>query len=431
MAHENGYSHILRQSMLAFIACMGFFVFSLLSGVTGYGYYLDESVAIARANKIARYTAAVDYWAGEASRHFQDMGPITLNLTIDGLVLRGTICESMQLSMTNKDFIAKDTIELLHDPKRSALPNYTSLRYAFEPAVHERRHLLWQSCMATLDIRYWGAGSAPQGESIHLPLAITKETEVQVANWKLCVSQHGGAFIEGRCRVYFVVQAVCLQLHQYPNNKWDIRPDMAGCNAPPWTPVVYTHLPVDPYTHAPTSMPMPVAFQVLLRSDADPRIIAAFLTNGSLDFGLSGDEQTHIAELCFVSAVLCGVVSLGLSACFINKCGYFRPEDKDDILLRVKWANKNSWQSVVSRRGRHHTCDHEQSRDAGEQTGCSTNAKDTGCATTPAYKKKTKNVSWQDYNEMQPLLQLPLEPSVVCIADVGAAIPCADKSSPQ
>ena len=54
MAHDEGYLSILRRSMLAFIACVGFTVFSILSGVTGYGYYSDKSAAAARGNKIAR-----------------------------------------------------------------------------------------------------------------------------------------------------------------------------------------------------------------------------------------------------------------------------------------------------------------------------------------------------------------------------------------
>jgi len=127
-----------------------------------------------------------------------------------------------------------------------------------------------------------------------------------------CLTYGGNYAGGGTCTYYSAIESICLKL-SFVKGLW--QPDNSyngyGCQAPDFSPFTYKMLQ---YNNGQVfQFPYPfVDLTVTLRSQQDPRIEAEYLTNGSLDFGLT-KVQTAVTGLIIM---IIGIIFM-LPCCFM------------------------------------------------------------------------------------------------------------------
>lgn len=222
----------------------------------------------------------------------------------------------------------------LRDPQSHQLPPYEPLRYELKSEALQRRDLPWAEWRAVLTLST-GNESSPDPSDFNtlvVPFDLTKIAEVPCSSWPASGYHGHAAALSTRCVAYLAARGLCVRLRTDSSGRWIVAPGSPGCRPPATSPVDYRRVDLDRYQPR-TSVLLEGPFAVTLRSSDDPWVVAADLTDGTFNFGVTTEQHRGVLELFLVAAVACFIVGASIFACLVKECGYYDPgEDRRPML---------------------------------------------------------------------------------------------------
>jgi len=242
------------------------------------------------------------------------------------------------------------TADRLHDAEsENLLPSYRPLAYrasgvpqgflpvaeidAMEPATRRQANPQAGQLPSSTGSEYWAkavafeldlAGSRLSTEVLPLVRALVHHEPEGLYNH--CKQKNGVRIGNGECRVYSYLARVCAQVERGSHGEWRLAPRVSGRNnsygcgeyadgdwaVPVYKPLRASHLPEDVLMLSGSVNLKHLVVEV--RSRADPFLTALEVTRGSLDFGLTAEEERTLGLVLII---------FGLVLCLPPGCAFF------------------------------------------------------------------------------------------------------------
>jgi len=189
-----------------------------------------------------------------------------------------------------------------------------------------------------------------------IPMVRARTHRIQKGIYNRCRLQKG-AFANGKCWVYSRLSRICLQV-VHTKGRWQFayrvpaQNSSYGCayESGHWTATIYKDLdlvPNDPSGEAArqglySSSVQMVVFddlEIVVRSVHDPFLKALEVTNGSLDFGMTAQEEKWLAIVLLIMSVMLAVPAV-CSLCFYCRRQGKKNRPRQPIVIRRKEASE-------------------------------------------------------------------------------------------
>jgi len=146
------------------------------------------------------------------------------------------------------------------------------------------------------------AGNVNSSFTLNVPVFFSNTTAGVSLSY--CTANGGNYIGGGTCTFYNAFDSICLKLSEV-KNLWGVDNSYGGfgCEAPDWNSVTYKLLQYNNGALFDIDIPF-VDLTVTLRSQGDPRIEAEYLTNGSLDFGLTKAQTAAIGLIIMIIGII-------------------------------------------------------------------------------------------------------------------------------
>jgi len=146
------------------------------------------------------------------------------------------------------------------------------------------------------------AGNVNSTFTLSVPVFFTNSTNGVDQDY--CISNGGNYLGGGTCTFYSAIESMCLKL-SLVKNLWGVDNSYGGfgCEAPDWNSVTYKLLQWNDGQLFLIEYPF-VDLTITLRSQEDPRIEAEYLTNGSLDFGLTKAQTAVLGLILMIIGII-------------------------------------------------------------------------------------------------------------------------------
>ncbi|KAJ9456286.1 hypothetical protein DIPPA_12644 [Diplonema papillatum] len=262
--------------------------------------WFDTAYDAARDKKVAEFNAAVESWAADGRRHWEDVGEIMVHDWYGN----GTWTPSER----SIRLLPSEQADLRRTEEAAEVKNYRVLKYTNVLAVGvPLRDSAWETVVANLT--FTTASQSVFRPLTRDPVVLAYTEELFTSNWKQCQHSFKGTLLSNgtRCVRYNVIQSLCVVFELEPvEHRW-----VFSSLCPKAT--VYQTVPVNRRNHVLTTVELPASFRITVHAADDPFFIAHRVTDGMLHFGRSHRERE---VLILLSLLLSGCI-VGFS-CFLH-----------------------------------------------------------------------------------------------------------------
>mmetsp|Transcript_109216 Transcript_109216/g.189275 ORF Transcript_109216/g.189275 Transcript_109216/m.189275 type:complete len:373 (-) Transcript_109216:368-1486(-) len=299
----------------------------------------NPKVDRARADKLEQYCFAISKWNDTARSLFEGAYKTGVYSRIDFDLQENTAVVNelggMQLEPS------EGRIQLDDPEAEYSLPTYHGLYYSYDGPI----------TLMVKPYRDLGASIAFAfgGQTLSLPVEISRTQDHGAIGWKMCDYQKHGAYVSlpehpgGTCLVFQKVQRLCVRvLYDTRQQLWVLKNNSTSCVVDQVNTYAadYGFVPVQRH-QGPEALNIS-HIHIELRSADDPDLVAHDLTNGTMNFGITVSQQWQAAVAFGVSGLLCAVTGSVLFFCCIKECGYYA-----EVIPAKKAKTRNADTSTI------------------------------------------------------------------------------------